>query len=267
MKRRFVWSLISIMFISVLIFVFSPAFARNRSLISMFIYDRYQEQGSVQKMLGYHLDFPLEKMDLYPLMISYNDSRVSSELNKDVTFTVEYSFGDFKKDKGYSRILDFQDPLYNAYIGSYSVLGFGEKMSDADLADISRFDMTKLALPALGLEESETSFEILEQGRYKENHMISGRAFTVYKSTVMTNGSEHAKDDFPADDLLYGSMDDDPTISFPLRIMKGRIYHHYFEETDLNLVLFALGKSEVVLDDFEELIVNHVRIEFQNQKD
>lgn len=251
---------------AIMIFIFSPLFARNRSLLIMEIYDRYQEQSSVQKELGYRLDFPLEKMALYPMMITYSDNGLSYDLGKKVHFTVEYSFGDFIKGGGYSSLLDPRAPLHNAYIGSYSILGYGSRLSEAGLARVSRYDMIRLALPALGLRGPEASFDVLESGSYKEEHFISGHSFSVYESTVVTNGAEHRKDDFSADDFLYGSGPQ-PPVSFPLLTMKGRIYHCYFEDLDLNLSLFTLGRSEEVLQDFEELIINHVRISFSNQKD
>lgn len=266
MKKRIIWGLILLTLTAVLLFILSPFFARDRSLLSMKIYDRYQEQRSVQKELGYWLDFPLEKMDLYPMMITYNDNGLSHALGRKVHFTVEYSFGDFKKGQGYSRLLDPDDPLYNAYIGSYSILGYGTRLKESDLERVSRYDMISLALPALGLTGPEAAFDVLDTGIYKDEHFISGYSFSVYESTVVTNGAEHRKDDFIADDILYG-RGPLPTVSFPLLVMKGRIYHCYFEELDLNLSLFTLGKSEEVLQDFEELIVNHVRILFSKEKD
>lgn len=266
MKKRIYWGFMVITLFALLFFILSPFFARDRSLLSMKIYDRYQRQSSVQKELGYDIHFPLEKMELYPMMIAYNDNGLSYDLGKEVSFTVEYSFADFKKGQGYSSILNPEDPLYNAYIGSYSILGFNEALGETELGKVSRYDMMNLALPALGLTGPEAAFDILESGGYKDVHYISGLSFSVYESTVVTNGAEHKKDDFKADDLLYG-RGEDPTVSFPLRVMKGRVYHHYFEEIDLNLALFTLGKSEEALQRFEELIINHVRIEFNNEKD
>ena len=266
MKSRIYWTFIAVTLSAILIFIFSPIFARERSLLSRKIYNRYQVQISLQKELGYVVDFPLEKLDLYPMMITYNDDGLSYELGKEVSFTVEYSFADFKKGHGYSSIFLPDDPLYNAYIGSYSILGFGQPLSETDLTGVSRYDMINLALPALGLIGPDAAFDVLDSGSYKEDHYISGHSFSVYERTVVTNGAEHASDDFHADDLLYGSGPE-PTVSFPIRVMKGRIYHHYFEEIDLNLALFTLGKSEDTLQDFEEIIINHVRIEFHNEKD
>ncbi|WP_211800575.1 hypothetical protein [Proteiniclasticum sediminis] len=44
--------------------------------------------------------------------------------------------------------------------------------------------------------------------------------------------------------------------------MKGRVYLHYFEDQDLNLIFYTLGKSDTLLDDFEEDILKETEIIF-----
>jgi len=261
-KRRWgVW-LILILFFAALIFSFAPYFTKDRALFLIRIYDRYQEKHSIQEDIGLELDFPLDKMDLFPMLVTYNDEGLARYLGKSIKFTVEYTFADFNHGKSYSQIYDKNDPFYNAYIGSYSLIGFGEKLSEKDLMLISEYDMLHLALPAVGLSSMEGTFDILEHERKLEDLSISSYPFIAYESTVLTNGPEHHGESFVPGDLLFGSSPETVT-NYPLIKMKGKIYQHYFAEQDLNLIFYTLGTTDDVIRVFEEKIIRNTIIKFK----
>lgn len=245
-----------------LVFLKAPYFARDRALLVIRIYDRYQEEQSVAKNLGMNISVPMKDTDLFPLLVTYNDENLSRFLGKHIHFTVDYTFGDFKKGKGCSRIYDDNDPLYNAYLGYYSLTGLGKKITNEDLLLISEYDMLHLALPAVGLSPKEGIFEIQVQVKMPEELILSSYAFTAYESVLRTNGPEHQGDIFAPGELLFGTSPSTP-VNYPLHEMKGRVYLHYFEDLDLNLVFYTLGTSEALLDDFEKNILKKIDICFQ----
>lgn len=261
-KRRWgVWSLL-LLFLAALIFSFGPYFARDRALLLIRIYDRYQEKHSIQEDIGLELDFPLDEMDLFPILVTYNDEGLARYFGKSIKFTVEYTFADFNHGESYSQIYDKNDPLYNAYIGSYSLAGFGEKLSERDLMLISEYDMLHLALPAVGLSSMEGTFDILEHENKMQDLSISSYPFSTYESTVLTNGPEHHGGEFVPGDLLFGSSPE-TVKNYPLIEMKGKIYQHYFAEQDLNLIFYTLGTTDDIIREFEEKVINHILITFK----
>ena len=258
-KRRWAVWLLLLLFLGVLIFSFAPYFAKDRALLLIRIYDRYQERSSIQEDLGLEIDFPLDKMDLFPMLVTYNDKGLAKHLGKPIKFTVEYTFADFKHGKSSSQIYDQKNPLYNAYIGSYSLVGFGESLSEKDLMLISQYDMLHLALPAVGLPSDEGTFEILDNEKKAQDIVISSYPFTTYESTVLTNGPEHHDEAFVPGDLLFGSSPE-TGVDYPLIEMNGKIYHYYFDESDLNLIFYTFGKTDDITREFEEKIIRNIMI-------
>lgn len=261
-KRRWGVLLLFLLFLAALIFIFAPFFAKDRALLSIGIYDRYQEANSIQEDIGLKIDYPLAEMNLFPMLVTYNDEGLARYLGESIKFTVEYTFADFKHGKSYSQIYDQNDPLYNAYLGSYSLVGFGEKLSERDLMLISEYDMLHLALPAVGLSKDEGTFEILEHEEMPQDVLISSYLFTIYESTVLTNGPEHHDGDFAPGDLLFGSSPETGE-DYPLIRMKGKVYQYYFSEQDLNLIFYTFGKTDAVIQEFEEKIIRNIKIAFK----
>ena len=261
MRRR--WSIAAgaLLVLCAMVFIKAPYFGKDRALLVVRIYDRYQEEQSVAKNLGMDIHLHLEDTDLFPLLVTYNDKNLSRYLGKPLHFTVDYTFGDFQKGKGYSRIYDDTDPLYNAYLGYYSITGFERKITEEDLMLISEYDMLHLALPAVGLPVEEAAFEILAHEKQKDV-IISSFTFTSYESSLVTNGPEHQGVALAAGDFLFGTSPPSP-VNYPLHEMKGRVYLHYFKDLDLNLVFYTLAKSDALLHDFEENILKKTEINFQ----
>ncbi len=260
-KKWVIW-LSFILLLIALILIYTPYFAKERALLSIRVYDRYQERYSVQEKIGLEINFPLDQMDLFPLLVTYNDDAgLSRFLGQSIQFTVEYTFADFQHGKGYSQIYDQKDPLYNAYIGTYSLIGFGKKLTEKDLMLISEYDMLYLALPAVGLSSKEGTFDIMEHEIISQDLFLSSYPFTAYESTILTNGPEHDKSAFTPGDILFGSS---PRTGehYPLIDMKGKIYLYYDEKLDLNLAFYTLGTSDDVIMEFEEKIIKNIEIIF-----
>ena len=261
MRRK--WSFLAgaLLFLSAFIFIKAPCFAKERALLVISIYDRYQEEHSVAKKLGMEIRIPLLDTELFPLLVTYNDERLSRFLKKPLHFTVDYTFGDFIDGKGHSRIYDPHDPFYNAYLGYYSITGLGDRITEKELRLLSEYDMLYLALPAVGLSAKEGTFEFQSHERMPEDLILSSYSFTAYESTLRTNGPEHQGEPFAPGDLLFGKSPPS-SVSYPLHEMKGRVYLHYFEDQDLNLIFYTLGKSDALLDDFEKNILKETEIIF-----
>lgn len=246
-----------------LVFIFVPVFARARAILVTGVYDQMNEKNSVATATGLEISFPLEGMALFPVLITYNDNGVSQVLGKPVQFTVDYAFGDFQPGNSYSRIYDHGDPLYNAYFGYYSLIGYGTSLADSDLMRLTEYDIIHLALPASGLTQDQGIFEISEQEHRVQDRVISGYSFALYESSVLTNGPDHALTTFLPQNLFFGTPPG-PSVNYPEIEMKGRIYSHYFAEKDLNLAFYALTTSEAVLNEFETNILKRVVIRFND---
>ena len=261
MRRKWGLAVGALLILCALIFIKAPGYARERALLVISLYDRYQEKQSVAEKLGISIQMPLENMELFPMLVTYNDEHLSRFLEKPLHFTVDYTFGDFIDGTGHSRIYDPYDPFYNAYLGYYSITGYGDRITEKELMLLSEYDMLHLALPAVGLSAKEGTFEIQSHERMPEDLILSSYAFTAYESTLRTHGPEHPGESFAPGDLLFGKSPPSP-VSYPLHEMKGRVYLHYFEDQDLNLIFYTLGKSDALLDDFEENILKETEIIF-----
>ncbi|MBO1263978.1 hypothetical protein J3A84_02835 [Proteiniclasticum sp. SCR006] len=261
MRRKWTFVTGALLLLCAFIFIKAPGFAKARALLVVSLYDRYQEEQSVAEKLSISIQMPLENMEVFPILVTYNDENLSRFLGKQLHFTVDYTFGDFLEEEGHSRIYDSYDPLYNAYLGYYSITGFGKRISEEELMLLSEYDMQYLALPAVGLSPYESTFRIESHEKMPENLMLSSYPFTVYESTLTTNGPEHRGESFAPGDLLFGKSPP-ASVSYPLHEMKGRVYLHYYEDQDLNLIFYALGKSSALLEDFEESILKKTVISF-----
>lgn len=265
-KRRGLFLLLLSTLLLLLSFLFLPCFSRDRALMALRIYDRYQEKDSVADALGMEISFPLESMRLFPLLSTYNDHEGISELlSRKVRFTVEYSFGDFVRDRGCSRIYLRDDPLYNAYAGVYLVRGFGESLREEELLRITGYDLQELALPSVGLAASQSTFLINDQRLHEEKVSFAGFTWTVFSSSLVTNGPEHAFREFSPGDIQFGRSPE-VTKDYPLVPMEGRIYHTYLSRLDLNLALFILARNEQVLLSLEKEMISEMTIRFSPEE-
>lgn len=246
--------------------LFVPALGRYRALLVMHAYDKYCERDSVQAATGLTLDLPLREAGYLPVQISFNDHYgMSYYLDRPASFTVDYAIADFPLFAARSDFYDSAHSLYNSYIGAYYLHGYGTDAADEETglalaAAIANFDQTRLALPALGMDASETSFNIL-QIEEEEPLDIAGYNWSLYTARLETNGGEHKADKFLMSYLQFGKP---PSGSeqYPLRTMYGRYYFTYIEERDLFLGLYAMTRSEEQLDLVDRVILQEMELSF-----
>ncbi|MFW6016594.1 MAG: hypothetical protein ACOCRK_09155, partial [bacterium] len=110
-----------------ILFLIISIYPRLRSLVIMKIRDFYYNLESVPNQNNTSLDLPINNMDYYPFLISFNSSEgISNYLKTDVNLTIEFAFADFKNRR--SQIYNENSPLYNSYIGVYYLKGFQKEL-------------------------------------------------------------------------------------------------------------------------------------------
>lgn len=243
----------------IVVFVFAPFTARNRSLIVMAVYDAYIEARSLPRDIGLNADMPLKAMDFYPIMITFNDDEgMSGRLGKPVRFTVDYTFADYDCLSGHSGFYDFANPLYNSYIGVYYLQGLGRQADQQAAFDIAEYDQRCLALAAIGLDYVDSKFEAsgVKSSTAKN---FAGYTWTCYDAAIITNGPEHVRTVFNTGYLQFGNP---PKTSehYPQRTMYGRIYITYFQEMDLNVGLYIIAKDTDILEKIDNSVISEVKL-------
>lgn len=241
-----------ILIFSLVLLISSPSFAKTRSLIVMHTYNFYYQGSSIPKISGINLEVPVENMNYYPLLITFNSNEgMSSWLSTDVNFTVEFTFADF--NNGRSGIYDVNSPLYNSYLGVYYLEGFKQKITESIAHEIVEYDIRKLALPALGLPSHLSIFEI-DGEITKTNDNINGLVWDKYLSKFKQNGPEHNRKKFLLSYLQFGSPPESIS-DYPVREMYGVLYTRYDINKDINICIYATAKDKTILTNIENEVI------------
>lgn len=220
----------------------NPWCARWRSLILMSGYDWVYERDSVPHDSGVRAEMPLAGSGLYPRMITFNaDAAMSAWLDDDVRFTVEFTFADFERWRGFSSIFDPDDRLYGAYVGAYYVQGLGRELTAAEVTGVAQFDQRRLALPALGLSSRNATFDVLDSS--SSDVSFDDRDWTNYRALALTNCPAHTPDRFLISYLQFGK----PPVSdqqYPPCEMSAQIDVTYLPAEDLTIGLYVMTTSQ-----------------------
>lgn len=246
----------------VLTIVLTMLFSYNRRLMSitvMSISNAIQSDESLPNKLGLSVDLPLESMPLYPMLVTFNDDAgMSARLGKDVGFTVAYTFADFNNSPRYSDIYLPEAQLFGSYVGAYYLTGIGAQMSEHMAWSVAEFDVVYLALPAIGLEPSEATFEV-DGAELRSLIHHSDMDWQVLKSPLHISGHNHNRHGFELGYLQFGAP---PSSSqdYPVTAMVGVIHYTYIEALDLNLALFAIAKDSKTLEQLENDILMQVKL-------
>lgn len=252
-----------LLYISLVVMIgLSLIFTYNRRLLSitvMSIADAMLSRDSLPNKLGFSASMRLEGMPLYPIMVTFNDDiDMSARLGKDVGFTVEYTFADFNASPRHSDIYLPDAQLFGCYVGIYYLTGIGEQMTEHTAWSVAEFDVVYLAMPAIGLEPSEATFEVIGPEHHTMIHH-SGLDWQVLKSPLSISGHNHNKRGFELGYLQFGT----PPPSFqnyPVTSMVGVLHYTYLEAIDLNLALFAIAKDSKTLELLEHDILMQVEL-------
>ena len=243
------------------VWIFAPFAARSRSLAVMTLYDRYCERDSVQGTLGIRTDLPLEGSGLYPLQVTFSaHDGLSAVLEHEVRFTIDYTFADFPRLRGpvrrsQSAFYDTSSPLYGAYAGVYYLEGLGEALDEQTAFAMPAYDQQYLALPALGLPASRTTF--MADGVTTGETTVSctgDDTWILYEADIVTNGPEHRKDGFLPAYIQFGTPPEGSR-NYPLREMRGAVASRYFAKQDLSIGLYVIGRDQTIVDQLMDEVL------------
>ncbi len=263
--RKIIATILILLLAFSLVFLLTPFMARARSLGIMRIYDRYQDHNSIAEKEGIIVDIPYDKMDFYPLMVTFNDGDgLSRFIDKPVDFTVEYTFADFPKFKGHSNIYEETHPLYNAYIGVYYVKGYKSILSEDVALRVASYDARHLALPAVGMKKVDTVFDVSEITKTQDSLQFSKKDWKLYTAQITTNSHRHTSGEFSPGDLQFGKSPKTNS-NYPLVQMEGRLYLTYLEDQDINLCIYVLVKDEETVIQIQEHIILNTIITIENR--
>lgn len=257
-RRRWRW-LISLVVVVVLLNLgLNPWFARTRSVVVMAAYEWSFERSSVSATTGIRADLPLSESGLYPLMVTFNaDEAMSRWLDANVSFTVDYTFADFRPWRGHSQIFEPDDPRYGAYLGAYYLQGYGRALTADEVGLVAQFDQRVLALPALGLGFPDNHFTI-GQTQTSQTH-FGGHEWTSHRAQVQTNCPDHSPDGFLASYLQFGTP---PATGqhYPVCAMASRIDVVYLPEHDLTIGLYVMAPEVDEVDVLHASVIEQVAI-------
>ena len=258
MKRPRERMILLVALLTLAIFSFTPGLARYRSLALITPYDWFYQASSVPSEVGVAARIRLQGSGLYPRMITFNaDEGMSTWLDAEVGFTVDFTFADFPPFGSHSRFYDPDDELYGAYLGSYYVHGLGKELTPTQVAKVAEFDQRALALPALGLGFADSHFETT-MGSTSTNS-FAGAQWTTYDASVRTNCPDHSPDGFRAAYLQFGWPP--PTDQqFPDCELAARIEVTYLAEHDLNIGLYIMAPSTATVERLSEQVTRQVEL-------
>lgn len=258
----------SILLLAALFFI-SPFYPFIRSLAVMGIYNKIQEQDSLIREEGIHLDIPggliTGKADWYPFTLTFTANELYAKYigETDTKLTILYNFPSFAYLKGCSRLYDPQSVYYNSFYGAYLVrdssnVSLANGKLDADkVADIAKFDFFHLVLGEFGLQKEDESFDFMVTERQNGIELAGYPDWTRIISQITVNGSAHNKREGVTSYLQYGA----PGFGiieweFEPVSMYGIVYGRYFPEWDTGIYFYILGDEQVCYDWEKEILPN-----------
>jgi hypothetical protein len=256
-RRLLRWLLPLLLVLCILaVVVFAPFMARVRALAVMSVYDLVYERDSVPLKLGLSVEMPLEKTDLFPLMITFNeDQGMSSWLGSPVHFTVDYAVADYTFLSDHSRFYDPESPLYGAYVGAYYLQGLGRLPDRDTVMQVAAFDQRCLALPAIGLGLKDSAFRVNAVRESSEAVSIGSYSWKCYDAAVTTNAPDHRQAGYESGAFLFGRPHASAA-QYPMKEMAGRIYITYFKDQDLAVGLYIIAKDASVLAQIDRDVLS-----------
>ncbi len=106
---------------------------------------------------------------------------MSAWLDYDVRFTVDFTFADFERWRGYSAIFDPDDRLYGAYVGAYYVQGLGRELTDAEVTRRRGVRSARACVARAGPEFAESAtFDVLDSS--SADVSFADRDWTSYQA-------------------------------------------------------------------------------------
>lgn len=232
---------------------------RTLSVMTMTISNWVQSPKSLPSAHGLTVDLPYENQGFFPVMVTFNDDAdLSARLGREVRFTVAYTFADFSTSRQYSDIYLPESSLYGSYVGVYYLSGVDGEMTPHMAWSIAEFDAVYLALPSVGLEPVDVTFEPIGS-QDAESKRYSGFDWQVLRSDLLVSGHNHNYRSFKLGYLQFG-WPPKTAGDYPVVQMVGALHYTYLKDLDLFVILFATAKDHEMLMWLEQEILMRVKI-------
>lgn len=268
-RRRGLWIVPGL--IGILIFL--AAVPQTRSLAVMSVYSKINERQSIEAETGLYVKLPggasTLKRDWYPLVSCFEvgDAFGRSIGQSDTRLTILYNFGAFGLSSR-SSLYDRRNPYYNSFYGAYLVQRPGTpygytadgKVDAAAMAQVPRYDFSRLVLSDFGLPLSDFVFEWEITGT-EENVTVAGfDGWTRLTASLTVSSAAHNKKGFVNSYLQYGAPAGTAAEPFAPISMVGLIYVRYFADEDTSVFLYALCTGDEVLAETDAKFLARARI-------
>lgn len=236
----------------------------------MYFYSLYNEQNSIMEQKDFTIDIPggitTEEKDWYPLVLTFNDTSISSAIDEDIDLSILYNFGAF--ENGRSLLYDPHSDYYGAFYGAYIIeskdkdkaYGFSNgELIEEEIIKIASHDMEGLVLKGMGCDNAKVTFEPL--GPPRKTSYISYDNWTVVDSIIQSKSPLHKFKKNHLSYIQYGKPPKDyQGEDFSDIKLSGRIYCRYFEEFDVTILLYIMAPNFEVVERTDQEILGRTVI-------
>jgi hypothetical protein len=196
----------------------------------------------------------------YPFVLNYDPSLQYSYLQKeDIDLDIYYNFGSLSLN-GKSLVYLEKSDYYTAFYGAYAVR-YNENNKDLsndyeEIKQISNFDLKTLVLKSIGNKDHFVKYQIEKDFSYID---INGLNYKVVDTKISIDGFAHQYQKFYKAYIQYG-MPYKTDKSFEPIESVGRIYIHYDEIKNINIILYIIAPNEHSLNFIEKNFIFSTKI-------
>jgi len=220
-------------------------------------YDNYKSSFLNEENIQISMD---AGKNYYPFMLNYNPTNQYSELrNKDIDLDIYYNFGELGLN-GKSKIYQVDTDMYNAFYGAYAIR-YNDDLVDLtnnynEIIEISNFDLKTLVLKSIGDSNPFVKYTIKDG--YKDI-IINGLDYKVVDSDIIIDGFAHQYQKFYQAYIQYG-LPYKTNESFKTINGFGRMYIHYDEIKNINIILYIIAPTKNSLQYMEDNFIFSTKI-------
>ncbi|MGF7058030.1 hypothetical protein [Brassicibacter mesophilus] len=256
-----------IIFLTAFIFSKTPLYYSFRSYAVMYPYSYLHKVNSILYKKDINFYIPggnsTSKPDWYPFVMTFNDDEgFSNFTNRDLSFTVLYSFGHLETLKGCSAYYNPNSEYYSSFYGGYiihdnenpdNMYGFKSngKIDTDMLTLVPKYDQTVLVLPSIGCAKNKIVFDTHIDNIEENIKYIGLDGWTKVDSTITTNSPMHKYNNKYSGYIQYGKPNKAyyPKDDFPAVTLKGRIYAKYIDKYNSTFVLYVMAPSSKIVEE------------------
>jgi hypothetical protein len=196
----------------------------------------------------------------YPFILNYDPSLQFSNLrNEDIDLDIYYNFGSLGLN-GKSLVYLEKSDYYTAFYGAYAVR-YNENKKDLsnnyeEIIQITNFDLKTLVLKSIGDKEPFVNYQIDEFFSYID---INGLNYKVVDTNITIDGFAHQYQKFYKAYIQYGVPYKTDKSFVPIESV-GRMYIHYDDIKNINIILYIIAPNEQSLNFLEENFIFSTKI-------